>query len=340
MPVRDRSEHKVPTGSGPETVAPSGWVAQAGPMKFTEVPRDSIVVGIDGSEHADRAVDWAARQASLEQRPLVLLHAQAPPLPWGMRELDGIAALDTIDVADGGLLEGAAVRARAVAPGLTLHAVHGGVDPREALLAASERAALLVLGSRGRGPVGRLLLGSVSVAVSTHSHCPVVVVRPDRTTGTGRVVVAVDGSNASLPVLEFAFRHAALHQAPLSVVHCYFDVVARSMIERRVPADEPGVDDLRLLLAESVAGFGERYPDVRLSLELDRGLVDQLLVGESLEADLVVVGRRDRSGLDRLFSSSVSTTIVERAHCPVAVVPEPGDSEHPTPLRRATEIRV
>ena len=83
---------------------------------------------------------------------------------------------------------------------------------------------MIVVGSRGRGPVTSLLLGSVSVAVSKHASCPVVVQRPTPTDTTRHgILVGVDGTESSLPAIEFAYRMASSRELSLTVLHCYWD---------------------------------------------------------------------------------------------------------------------
>lgn len=137
-----------------------------------------IVVGIDGSEHSERALEWAVREAGLRKSPLtVLTVVQQIAGYWGVPVMypgdgDFVAtarknAQDAVDKAVAQLGESApaSVAVRSVA-GL----------PAEALVSASEGADLLVVGSRGTGGFARLLLGSVSSSVVHHAHCPVVVV--------------------------------------------------------------------------------------------------------------------------------------------------------------------
>lgn len=289
-----------------------------------DVPLGSVVVGFDDSEHAWRAVEWAAEQASLEHRKLAVVHAFHPVT----RTLLGALEMETGDRqellrelrADARKdLEEAAQRASAFHPGLHVetHLVEG--DPRQVLNHAAARARLLVVGSRGRGPVASLLLGSVSTAVAQLATCPVVVCRPRREGDSPQgVVVGADGSPESSPVIDFAFTQASLRGVPLTVMHCFWEVVAADGQAHHVE----GAPDLDLLLARSVAGFAETYPDVKVELKPARGLVDLVLSKAAPDAELLVVGRRHLSAVARQLHTSMAAAVLERAAGTVAVVPE------------------
>lgn len=284
--------------------------------------RGSVVIAVDGSEHAGRALRWAADQAALEHRRLAVVAV-------------GEAAAGSIDQA--------VASARAWHPGLAVvRAVVPG-DPREVLLDASAHAYLLVLGSRGRGAVKSMLLGSVSAAVSAQAACPVVVCRPpaDGRTRTG-VVVGADGTAESLPVIEFAYRQAYLRGLPLTVLHSFFDAAAAVAQYRRargLPADGAELDELRAGLDASVAGLAEDYPGVDVTLTLEHGFADQALSPRHGGWDMVVVGRHPLTSLPRLLTGSLATSVVERAHATVAVVPEMEARRPETGSPRPAEAR-
>src|SRR6478609_2164549 len=140
-----------------------------------------IVVGIDGSESSDVALDWAATQAASEGCPLVLLTAVSSP------GAESSAWLAAHGINEGQVHAQLKERARAVArrcavrvheqyPDLDVRHDLRFDDPRDALLELD--AGLVVVGTRGRGPVRRRLLGSVAGTVVKHATSPTVVVRP------------------------------------------------------------------------------------------------------------------------------------------------------------------
>lgn len=302
-------------------------------MEHTPVPAGSIVVGVDGSLPSERAIEWAATQAAAEHRPLVVLHAVQL---LGMSQVVGLdAAAVDIGLAvhelghdDRTLLATAAGLARDVAPDLEIHEVLDESDPRTALLALSRDAAMVVVGSRGRGPVASLLLGSVSVAVSKHAECPVVVVKPGASEEPRSGVVApVYGDDHDQAVVEFAYAVASLRSLPLTVVHCFWDAAHLDASEREVADDEPGLEDRRRLLAEAVEIARTKFSDVEDRLQLVRGFSDRELVSASAGMDLVVVGSRPAHLLQELVYGSLAPTVVEHAHCSVAVVPVSASGE-------------
>lgn len=280
-----------------------------GPLLDTDALRGSVVVAVDGSEHAVHALRWAADQAVLEHRRLVVLTVgdpADPDVPETAADAAATARLhhDTLPVLTQVVL----------------------ADPRQALVEASTHAFVLVMGSRGRGAFRSILLGSVSAAVTAHAHCPIVVCRPRRSAAShAGIVVGADGTPESLPVVEFAYRQAFLRGRPLTVMHTFVDAAAAVAAYREArgqDASRPELDDLRATLAQSVAGLEEDYPGVPVTLCVEHGLADQVLAPRRGGWELVVVGRHPMSSLDRVLSGSVSTAVLERAHTDVAVVPE------------------
>ncbi len=85
--------------------------------------------------------------------------------------------------------------------------------------------------------------------------------------------------------------------------------------------------DLRLVLAESVAGFAETYPDVHVDRRFARGLTDEGLLEGHHHWDMIVVGRHPRHSVLDSLSGAVSTSVLERFRGVVAMVPEPVPSD-------------
>jgi nucleotide-binding universal stress UspA family protein len=138
-----------------------------------------VLVGVDGSESAALAVRLAAEEAVRRGTPLVLLHVRPADdeertVPDGAAESRAAGHAESAE-----LLAGTAARVRSDHSGLAVEErVVRAASPEQALVEASGQAALVVVGSRGRGGFAGLLLGSVSQAVVHHAHCPVLVAHP------------------------------------------------------------------------------------------------------------------------------------------------------------------
>lgn len=293
----------------------------------TPIHAGSIVAAVDGSPHSDAALDWAAEEARLSGRPLTLVYAErrmgAQERGWLAQAGIPLSQLRQEIRADSEkLLQRARSAAIAVAGDMETDAVLRAGDPRELLLELAGDASMIVLGSRGHGPVSSLLLGSVSVAVSRHATCPVVVVRPREEAARLRgVLVGTDGTDHSTTTLETAFREASFRAVPLTVVHCHWEAVPPPAGWRSAHPDDPFYDDARVRLAELLGGLREKFPDVRVGLELFAGHVDHCIADLSRRHALTVIGRHEQTLLERVGSFSLTTAVLEHASGPIIVVP-------------------
>ena len=182
------------------------------------VVHGSVVVGVDGSEASTAAVDWAVRFAARESRRLAVVHACG--LPGNIADFDDVVANERGLMSVGRTLAREAEGgARLLAPEVAVTTVVAWGGAGNLLVEASETAAVLVVGARGRGAVASVLLGSVSGQVARESHCPTVVVREWSERDRGPVVVGVDGTAASTGAVEFAFHQASVNAVPLKVLH-------------------------------------------------------------------------------------------------------------------------
>ena len=291
-------------------------------MSLESVPRGSIVVGIDGSPHSHDAIGWGAVEADRRNLPLHLVHALpdhegTAPSPTG--DPDARRAEGDV-VAQGGIS-----RARLAVPDVRVTAQTPRGTAAALLVEASTVADTVVVGARGRGAGRSAMLGSVSQQVAMHAQCPVVVTREHAAedgAAAGRVVVGVDGSEVSASAIGYAFEHASLSDSGLTVVHAWWWEYVEGML-----AESPWAGDWEkirageeVVVAESLAGWREKYPDVEVLVHVLRGHPVELLVEESAGAELLVVGSRGRGGFAGLLLGSVSHGALHHALCPVAVV--------------------
>jgi nucleotide-binding universal stress UspA family protein len=304
-------------------------------MDINKIAPGSIVVGVDGSDGSDEALVFAADQAALENRSVTLVHAFDPPASAQVGWMAGAGtSLGQVSKAlrteAHDLLAVAAERVAWNQPDVVVHQVVEVADIRQTLLDLSNEAALVVVGSRGRGPVRSLLLGSVSASISRHAACPVVVVHPRTPDASYEgVLVGTDGTANTRATLEHAYRVASFRQLPLTVLHTFVDTGDGPLGYGPVADDDTGVDDQRRLLAETVSGMAEKFPDVAVSTVLCRGLPADNLVRAAEHMDLVVVGHHRSSSASGWSLGSVAGAVTEHASCAVAVVP----SAEPPSLR-------
>lgn len=142
-----------------------------------------ITVGIDGSAHSSRALEWALNEAAVRHAPVTVLTIH----PVAMNAWTGTPIMLPQDRADlnEARLAAEEMTAKALSQlgdaqpsSVTVRAISGFPAPE--LIEASRTADLMVVGSRGGGGFGKLLMGSVSNQVVRHAHCPVVVVPAER----------------------------------------------------------------------------------------------------------------------------------------------------------------
>jgi nucleotide-binding universal stress UspA family protein len=161
--------------------------------------------------------------------------------------------------------------------------------------------------------------------------------RSSMSSGAGRIVVGVDGSDHSLTALRWALHAASLREARLDVVHVW--ICPYKGHPRYVPyelTEEVLEQKAWHLLAQSIDQAGPPPSGVNLQPILAEGNAATVLLAQARTADLLVVGSRGRGGVAGLLLGSVSRKCAERATCPVAIVPstwrlpDPGAStNHP-----------
>lgn len=285
-------------------------------------PRDRVVVGIDGSDDSLTALRAAARAAELLHAELVVVTTWLQEPTFGRTPL----WLPDFQRDTEQLQHRVLQETFGDAPPVPIRPVVCGGSPAGALRRESEGARLVVVGRRGHGGFGALLLGSTAMATVVHAGCSVLVLGHDAKPvpsdvdepGGHRVVVGVDGEPPSIRALAVADRAAVELDARLDVVTAwtvfggYPGTIAE--LQAAVEADEKAKQQAAI---EAVVP-GERRGRIRQVVA--EGSPSAVLVEQSAHADLLVVGIRSRSAVVEAFTGAVALTTAAHADCPVLVV--------------------
>ncbi|GAB6939073.1 universal stress protein [Isoptericola variabilis] len=307
-------------GSTPEVHASESSTA-GGPA-----PDRPIVVGIDGSAEASRALAYAVRRAERESCPLWLINAVHEIVPVGPM-LPLISGEPLVDVGHQLLAEAKEV-VEDLSNGTVPVRLQVALGPAiDLLVAAAERARLVVLGHRSTSMLERMFSGSTTFGVVSRAVCPVVSVPHDwvQEADAHRVVAAVDGSRCSADVLEHAFAVAEERDARLEIVHCWrLDPFYSYLVDEWSVQEEWGIQ-ARGIIDGLVDAAAHDHPDVPFELHLEYANIPDTLVRHSAGADLMVMGRHGHGALgSRMISAvlgSVTRAVLQHARCPVEVVP-------------------
>ena len=283
-----------------------------------------IVLATDGSPHAEAAEHMVTATAWPADTHITVIRAQEP-LP-GMRGLpdEAHSALyekvrdaldDDLDQLERDLRGADRVIERIVDVGrpatlIVDAARHMGAD-------------LIVMGSRGRGAIASTVLGSVAAEVVDQAPCPVLVARCPTIT---RVVVADDGSDCAAQAEEVVASWPFLRGARVHVVSVadLSGLVPASTGMEMISAEvyQQAFDEVRALHEGYARAAADRLRilDPQVSSSAREGFVAQEIVAtaEDERADLIVVGTRGQTGLQRVLVGSVARSVL--FHAPVSVL--------------------
>jgi nucleotide-binding universal stress UspA family protein len=195
-----------------------------------------------------------------------------------------------------------------------------GMAAEEVVRLAEEiGAGLVAMGSRGKGRMRRLAMGSVSDSVVRHAHCPVTVVRWKPVVFPAKILFATDGSEeaalAAQTSADLAQRtDSELHAVTVTARNPYYSVGTAKEVERIRQEAQKVLDEHMQKVEEAGASIAKTHVRV--------GSVDEEIVvlAEEEGTDLIVMGSRGFSGIRRALMGSVSDSVVRHAHCPVIVV--------------------
>ncbi|MCX5367514.1 universal stress protein [Streptomyces sp. NBC_00124] len=291
-------------------------------MSAVDLP---VVVGVDGSEPSMRAADWAADEAARRGVPLRLVYASL----W--EQYEGAQLAEDLGKPSGRLraediVETAARRAHGRRPDLKISTEVLAEEPEYVLVRESRNASLLVTGTRGRGGIAEALLGSVSLTVAGHAHCPMIVVRGSHdnqagSTTHGRVVVGIGAKPAVSEALRFAFEEARRRGVQVEAVRAW-RCPTHETTDHPLLAGEPARLHEQRAAEELEAALQDAPADVELHRRTVEGHTRTALVNASRDADLLVIGARRHHRHFGLQLGRVAHGVLHHSACPVAIVPE------------------
>ncbi|MEU2716635.1 universal stress protein [Streptomyces sp. NPDC007205] len=295
----------------------------------------TVTVGLDGSPESRAAAEWAAREALLRGLPLKIVHVLEPTPRYVART--PLLDLDSYRQWGEQLARESADGLRLRHPGIEVTTEQLTGTVADVLCEAAGFAELLVLGSRGLGGLGGFMVGSVSLGVVARAERPVVLVRageqaadehrmdpagvPSAAAPFRPVVLGLDVGAPDDTLLEFAFDAAARRNAALRAVHAWPEPPTSFY---RFPGDVELYDTLgrgqAALLGKVLRPWREKFPDVEVIEGSRCGSAAEVLVNDSRDASLLVVGRRIRTGSFGAHIGHVTHSALHHVAAPVAVV--------------------
>ena len=275
-----------------------------------------IVVGINGSAGSEAALTWALQRASRHKLPVIIIHAvddrwMSPDFQY--HEIIKEAGME--------LLQKAQASASGQSPDVeaSIQLRHGSAGA--ALQDASKEASMVVVGTHDRHWLDGGPLTDRALQVVSTSDSPVAVIPTTVGAGDQGVVVGVDGSEESLQAVAFTAAEADRGGEELTEVLA-FRSPAR-WVENQLPASglaETIIEEDRVVLAESVAGLGDKYPDLVIHQRLETATEPaKALVNIARQARLLVIGSRGRGGFSRLVLGSTAHAVLLNVPCPTIV---------------------
>ncbi len=292
-----------------------GYPADSLPLDMPPEPIRRIVVGTDFSLPAATALGWASAIARAHGASLLLVHAYARQ-DHGLTPEETRAALAGLAAVEAG-------------HGLQVHVEMREGAAAEVVSAVTQDSAadLLVIGSRGRNPLSRLLLGSVADATLKRVQRPTLVVHPGDSTRSprcGSLLVGMDFSPESERAVQFSLRLAApregaevglLHAVALPGPFVGVEMPAVPIVEP-AESEAPAREALERKVRE-LGGHGVRVTALTCPGSPVEAMQD---TAQDRQADILVVGTTAPTGAARMLLGSVAADLVHHADRPVLIV--------------------
>ena len=282
-----------------------------------------ILATTDGSKYGRWAIEWLADMPFIVQPVVRVLHVvdvASVRAPFMVQPI--MAGTERYVQAEVNRLEKAAKAAKEESIALLAKlGLNGGVSVERGAVAgtimkyAERGASLLSIGSRGLDALDRFMLGSVSNHAIHHAPCSVLVVK-ERPRSVRRIVLAIDGSAASEKALKFLMRQMnptpdGLDREPILVT------IVHAMPYLKYPEVKEAGKQLMQRYGEKLVKSGFQ---IKEALKLGKPADEILNVAKREKADLIVTGAKGLGAIGRVLLGSVSTRVVQHAHCGVLVV--------------------
>jgi nucleotide-binding universal stress UspA family protein len=276
-----------------------------------------ILVGVDGSSDSDAAIEWAAREAAAHRCGLVIVHA-CDVVSRGLWDAPR-AVRDELRETMRPIVDAAIMHANQLEPSIP---ARGGVLIARAgpcLVLLSERAQMTVIGRSGRGPLCRLLLGSVATRTMAAGHGSVVAaartIGPPAQRHIVRVIAAVDEPATNMQTMQFAFSEADRHSAQLRIIQA-------------IPRHDAGLAR-RVHSAEALTSWIARFPAVDVDIDIRPGSLTTAVKDACGPHDLLVLGHHPHLPVNADRLGWATTAVLAAAPCPVAIVHEATHAAEP-----------
>lgn len=268
-----------------------------------------ILLPLDGSANAERALPWVKGYAALSKTPVVLV--QVLPRIYPIKGMPfGAAAGESRRYLEG-------VERDVSALGIPVEIALPSDPVAQAIVdtAVGAKCNLIVMTTRGASKVVRWLLGGVTEQVMRLSPMPVLVIRsqtpPPGSPRPGRILAPVDGTPFSKEALAWAERLADFHQAPVEMLH------VRQETRRRPPAGRPSVEEIGRSAARLSRELRNR--GIPASFRLEEGDPAQEILKACRPTDLVVMSSHGRAGFKHWVLGSVAEKVIHGSPAPVFI---------------------
>jgi nucleotide-binding universal stress UspA family protein len=281
----------------------------------------SVVVGVDGTQAAVGAARWAAAIADTFAAPLHIVHAMPDVGHLVFDAAAGVRAALITQQRESAetILKSVEEAVRADFGTLNITTTQFDESAQQVLTELSRRAQIIILGCADVSPGAALLLGSTTVAVTTHSSCPVAAWRGDMVAPTDQpIVLGVDGERTGAAAYRTAFEFAQRFGVPLNAVNAWPSHRSPGGFGLPYLIDWDALEAAQwTYLLGSVEPWSREYPSVEVTYFIEPHGASQALLRHVADSQLIVVGNRGRNLATGTLLGSTSLNLLHHSPVPV-----------------------